>query len=124
VAIVCWVRAGISRDPGDRTAGRADDIWRRRNFGPSLGYPRYARATTARDPHARHAASDYDERAIRAIAILCEIDERLLKKGGSRFMRPAAIFSKNSFFPAKAKETLPDVQVTRPGDAPLDRGRV
>jgi hypothetical protein len=38
--------------------------------------------------HARHAASDYDDHATRAIAILRKVDECLLTEGARRFTRP------------------------------------
>jgi hypothetical protein len=41
-----------------------------------------------RNLHARHAASDYDERAKRAIAILRKVDECLLTEGAPRFTPP------------------------------------
>jgi hypothetical protein len=41
-----------------------------------------------RNLHARHAASDYDERAKRAIVILRKVDECLLTEGGRRFTPP------------------------------------
>jgi hypothetical protein len=41
-----------------------------------------------RNLHARHAASDYDERTRRAIVILRKVDECLLTEGAPRFTRP------------------------------------
>ena len=82
--------ASIRCNPGDLAVatGRAKCAWRRRDLGLSLNAPVNSRAGTPRNLHARHAASDYDEHATRAIAILREVDECLLTEGPRRFTRP------------------------------------
>ena len=69
ISLLDRIRASIrcKRDDLAVAAGRAKSAWRRRDLGPSLKAPIDFRAGTARIAHARHAASDYDERAMRAI---------------------------------------------------------
>src|SRR5271168_1466939 len=94
--------ASICCNPADLAvaAGRAKCAWRRRDLGLSLKAPINFRAEpcTARNLHARHVASDYDEHAKRAIAILCDVDECLLTAGARRFTRPE-VFVAGAFLP-------------------------
>jgi hypothetical protein len=94
------IRASIrcNRDDLAIAACRAKSAWRRRDLGPSPKAPTDFRAGTASIAHARHAASDYDERAMRAIANLREVDERLLTEGARRFTRAAAVFVAPAIF--------------------------
>jgi hypothetical protein len=66
------ITASIHGNPGDLAvaAGQAKYPWRRRDLDRSRKAPINFRAEAARIAHARHAASDYDERPMRAIAIL------------------------------------------------------
>ena len=94
--------ASVCCNPGELAgaAGRAKCAWRRRDLGLSLQAPINFRAPSLHrtESACRHVASDYDEHAKRAIAILCEVDECLLTAGARRFTRPG-VFVAGAFLP-------------------------
>src|SRR6202050_1400255 len=84
---------------------KAKSTWHRRNLALSLGPPDF-RVATARTLHARHAASDYDERAVGAIAILGVVDECLLTERARRFTRPDTLLQRR--FAARGRLASPE----------------